>query len=138
MDRFPAEKSESLTAAALLTRIFTGAGKDDEYVKKGADLCLRSLPVYDEAAGTIDYYYWYYGTLAMFQVGGEHWKKWDVAIKKALVGTQHRDASDDRFGSWDPVDPWAADGGRVYSTACNTMCMEVTWRYGRVFGATTK
>ncbi len=135
MDKFPADKSESLTAVAILTRIFCGADKEDEMVKKGADLCLKSLPTWDEAAGTIDYYYWYYGTLAMFQVGGDHWKKWNEAMKKAIVDSQRNDKNDDRWGSWDPVDPWATDGGRIYSTSVSVMCLEVYYRYARVFGA---
>jgi hypothetical protein len=134
MDRFPADKSESLTAVAVLTRIFCGATKEDEYVKKGAELCLKSLPVYDEAAGTIDYYYWYYGTLAMFQVGGDHWRKWNESMKKSIIESQRMDKSDDRHGSWDAVDPWASEGGRVYSTSVNVMCLEVYYRYARVFG----
>ena len=134
MDKFPADKSESLTAVAVLTRIFCGADKDDEMVKKGADLCLKTPPLYDEAAGTIDFYYWYYGTLAMFQVGGTHWQKWNESMKKAIVDSQRNDKNDDRWGSWDAVDPWAKDGGRVYSTAVNVMCLEVFYRYARVFG----
>jgi hypothetical protein len=134
MDKFPADKSESLTAVAVLTRIFCGATKEDEYVKKGAELCLKSLPVYDEAAGTIDYYYWYYGTLAMFQVGGDHWKKWNESMKKSIIESERKDKNDDRWGSWDPVDPWASEGGRVYSTSVNVMCLEVYYRYARVFG----
>jgi hypothetical protein len=134
MDKFPADKSESLTAVAVLTRIFCGADKEDEYVKKGADLCLKTLPLYDEAAGTIDFYYWYYGTLAMFQIGGQHWTKWNEAMKKSIVDSQRKDKADDRYGSWDAVDPWASDGGRVYSTAVNVMCLEVYYRYARVFG----
>ncbi|MCK6481999.1 MAG: terpene cyclase/mutase family protein [Planctomycetaceae bacterium] len=134
MDKFPADKSESLTAVAILTRIFCGATKDDEYVKKGADLCLKSLPVWDEAAGTIDFYYWYYGTLAMFQVGGQHWAKWNESMKKAIIDQQRMDKNDDRYGSWDPIDPWGPEGGRVYSTSCNVLCLEVYYRYARVFG----
>jgi hypothetical protein len=135
MDKFPADKSESLTAVGILTRIFCGADpKKDEYVIKGANLCLNLLPTFDEAAGTIDHYYWYYGTLAMFQVGGDHWKKWNEAMKKAIIESQRMDKSDDRHGSWDPIDPWGGDGGRVYSTAVNVMCLEVYYRYARVFG----
>jgi hypothetical protein len=134
MDKFPADKSESLTAVAILTRIFCGATKEDDYVKKGADLMLKCPPVWDEAAGTIDYYYWYYGTLAMFQVGGDHWKKWNESMKKSIIDNQRGDKNDDRWGSWDPLDPWAQDGGRVYSTAVNVMCLEVYYRYARVFG----
>jgi hypothetical protein len=134
MDRFPSDKSESTTAVAVLVRIFGGAKPGDDMVRKGADLCLKSLPRWDEAAGTIDYYYWYYGTLAMFQVGGEHWKRWNEAMKTSILAHQRMDPTDCRHGSWDPVDPWSADGGRVYATAVNTMCLEVYYRYDRVFG----
>jgi hypothetical protein len=133
MDRFPADKSESLTAVAILTRIFCGAKPGDEMVAKGAELCSRSLPVWDEAAGTVDFYYWYYGTLAMFQVGGEKWKRWNDAMTTSIVAHQRMDPTDDRRGSWDPVDPWSAEGGRVYSTAVNTLNLEVYYRY-KVFG----
>jgi hypothetical protein len=134
MDRFPADRSESLTAVAVLSRIFCGAKPDDEMVRKGADLCAKAPPAWDEAAGTIDYYYWYYGTLAMFQVGGDHWKRWNGAMKEAIVAHQRLDRQDCRYGSWDPVDPWSPDGGRVYATALNALCLEVYYRHVRVFG----
>ena len=60
-------------------------------------------------------YYWYYGTLAMFQVGGEPWKAWNEAMKTAIIDHQRKDG--DAKGSWDPIGPWGRDGGRVYSTA---------------------
>jgi hypothetical protein len=135
MDRFPMDKSESLTAVAVLARIFCGATKDDESVRKGADLMSRLPPQWDEAAGTIDFYYWYYGTLAMYQLGGKPWERWNDAMTGSLVKHQRLDKSDCRYGSWDPIDPWAADGGRVYATAINTLSLEVYYRYDRVAGA---
>ncbi len=135
MDRFPPDRSESLTAVAVLTRIFCGEPTTSPEVRRGADLCLRSLPLWDEAAGTVDHYYWYYGTLAMFQVGGDHWKRWRAAMEPAILGHQNRDPADCRNGSWDPVDPWGPDGGRVYSTAALTLCLEVYYRYKQVAGA---
>jgi hypothetical protein len=128
MDRFPADKSESLTAVGVLTRIYCGAKEGDEMVAKGADLCMKSLPTWDEAAGTCDFYYWYYGTLAMWQVGGPRWKRWEAAMKPSLVEHQRLAAGECRHGSWDPVDPWGPDGGRVYSTAINTLSLEVYYR----------
>jgi hypothetical protein len=135
MEKFPAEKSESITAVGILVRIFAGhtAGEDDK-IGKGADLLLNQLPKWDESAGTIDMYYWYYGTLAMFQVGGRGWDKWNESIKTAILDHQHTDNSLCSYGSWDPIDPWKDEGGRVYSTALNTLCMEVYYRYPRVFG----
>jgi hypothetical protein len=135
-DRFPAEKSQSMTAVGVLSRIFLGEDpRTSDMIRKGTDLCLRALPRWDPDDGSIDMYYWYYGTLAMYQVGGTPWKKWNEAMKEAIVDHQHPKGSGARDGSWDPIDPWGPDGGRVYSTACMVLCLEVYYRYDRVIGA---
>ena len=33
-------------------------------------------------------YYWYYGTLGMYQLQGDHWQRWNEALQAALVGQQ--------------------------------------------------
>ncbi len=145
IDKFPAEKSESLTAVALLSRIFMTDGKkvkrwsdhpNYEMLKKQADLIASKPPLWDEGDGSIDMYYWYYGTFAMNQWGGKHWKDWKKAIETALIPNQHRqDEEDNFFGSWDPVGPWGEEGGRVYSTAICTLMLEVYYRYSQILGA---
>ena len=133
-DKFPPEKSQSITAVGMLTRIFLGEDPErSEMIRKGADLCLEALPTWNADDGSIDMYYWYYGTLAMFQVGKSHWKQWNKAMKTAIVGHQFPRGSGSRTGSWDPIGPWGADGGRVYATACMVMCLEVYYRYDQVF-----
>ena len=79
-------------------------------------------------------YYWYYATLAMYQVGGKHWDKWKAGMERAMVENQRKDTDFCEYkGSWDPIGPWGPDGGRVYSTACLALCLEVFYRYDRVF-----
>ena len=136
VDRFPADKSESMTAVGVLARVFLGENpKTSLMVQRGAALCAKLVPTWDPAAGTVDMYYWYYATLALFQVGGDAWKKWDAAMKPAVAETQRLDGDFSMYkGSWDPIDPWGGDGGRVYSTAVMAMCLEVYYRYERVFG----
>jgi hypothetical protein len=137
--KFPPEKSEAMTAVAVLVRILAGREPgDDPMIVKGAELMARRLPNWDTESGEIDFYYWYYGTLAMFQVGESYWDKWNEAIKTAIIDHQNTDANADEYGSWDPVDPWSKAGGRIYSTALNCLCMEVYYRYPRVFGADKK
>jgi hypothetical protein len=132
---FPPEKSESLTAVGMLVRIFGGHTLDsDPMISKGADLLVQKVPVWEPDTGAIDYYYWYYGTLTMFQVGGPRWEKWNAALKTALIDHQRLNDNEDEFGSWDPIDPWSSEGGRIYSTALNCLSMEVYYRYPRVFG----
>jgi hypothetical protein len=136
VDRFPAEKSESMTSVGVLARILVGDDpRTDPRIRKGADLLAKLPPAWNPHDGSIDMYYWYYGTLALFQVGGEHWSAWSAALDRAVVPQQRRDGNYCAFkGSWDPVDPWGPDGGRVYATALLAMCLEVHYRYERVFG----
>jgi len=137
VDRFPQEKSESMTAVGVLARVFLGENpKTSKAIQDGAALCAKALPTWNPNDGSIDMYYWYYGTLAVYQVGGEPWKKWDAAIRTAMVDRQRLDGDYCMYkGSWDPLDPWADDGGRVYSTAVLAMCLEVYYRYPQVAGA---
>ena len=80
-------------------------------------------------------YYWYYATLAIFQIGGDLWKKWEQALDTQMVPNQRMEGNYCAFkGSWDPEDPWGPDGGRVYSTAILCMCLEVLYRYDKVIG----
>ena len=58
-------------------------------MKAGAELLAKKLPVWDEAKGSIDMYYWYYGTLAMFQIGGDHWERWNKNLKTVVIDNQH-------------------------------------------------
>ncbi len=143
IEKFPPDKSEALTAVALLSRIFmTDTDKvktwkdhpDYEILNKQADLIIKTPPVWDEQGGTCDMYYWYYGTFAMNQWGGKHWTAWKKAIEKAVVSNQRKEAGNFK-GSWDPVGPWGDDGGRVYSTATCVLILEVYYRYARVLGA---
>jgi len=134
-DKFPPEKSQSMTAVGILTRIFLGEDpKKSPMIKLGAKLCTDLPPKWDPDDGSIDMYYWYYATLALFQVGGKEWKTWNEHMKDAIVKNQHKEGSGSRTGSWDPIGPWGHDGGRVYSTATLVMCLEVYYRYDRVFG----
>jgi hypothetical protein len=133
MERFPAERSESLTAVGVLTRIFDGRKPaSDPALERGARLLAAQPPKWD--APNIDFYYWYYGTLALFQYGGPEWEQWKKAMERELLAHQCADPAKHDVGSWDPVDPWSSEGGRVYSTALNCLCMEVYYRYPRVFG----
>ena len=130
-DKFPPEKSQAMTAAGVLGRILCGEDPQKSgLIRKGVNLMLECRPWWDAEAGSIDMYYWYLGTLAMFQVGGDAWRKWSANVDEAIVERQHRGAGA-KAGSWDPVGAWGTEGGRVYSTALMTMCLEVFYRYDK-------
>ncbi len=134
--RFPPDRTESLTAVALLCRFFLGQTPEKNPVMRlHADLLRRTPPVWDvnPDRSFVDEYYWYYGTFAMFQMGGEDWRIWNVAMKKAILDHQRKDG--DARGSWDPLGAWGQDGGRVYMTAIGALCLEVYYRYAKILGA---
>jgi hypothetical protein len=74
-----------------------------------------------------DIYYWYYATLAMYHHGGAPWTEWNAAVRETLVSSQRQQGAE--TGSWDPRRPWGDYGGRVFSTAMSTLCLEVYYRY---------
>ena len=55
------------------------------------------------------------------------WQTWNTALTLALVNSQLAEGPD--TGSWEPNCIWGGYGGRVYSTAIATMCLEVYYRY---------
>ena len=133
-DTYPAEKGEAMTAVALLSRIFMGEDPSTHpMLQKHADLLLTKLPKWDADGLGNDMYYWYYGTYAMFQMGGKYWRQWETTILNEIIA--HQGNKGDAKGSWDPNGPWGHAGGRVYSTAMMALSAEVYFRYPSLTGA---
>ena len=54
------------------------------------------------------------------------------SVEQLLDGSQRKDGPFCFYrGSWDPSDPWGADGGRVYSTAIVAMSLNEAFGPGR-------
>ena len=124
-DKFPPERSQSMTASGVLTRLLVSRqDKAEAILQKGIQLIVALPPAWNEDNGSIDMYYWFHGALALREVGGEQWYRWRDRLAAALVSSQHRPGSGARTGSWDPAGPWGPDGGRVYSTALMTMSLQ--------------
>ncbi|MHC4599671.1 MAG: prenyltransferase/squalene oxidase repeat-containing protein [Planctomycetota bacterium] len=124
--------SDAMTAAAVACRIFIHGAKAAHRpeILGGGTLLKQNPPKWDVKGGTIDMYYWYWGTLAMFQLGRQYWKAWNEPLKNALVPTQKRSGCEN--GSWDPSGAWGMAGGRVYATAVNVLSLEIYYRYAKV------
>lgn len=115
--------THAMTAEALVCRQVFGLARGDPRMDEAGDYLLARPP------DPSDYhlYYWYYGTLAMFQLGGDHWLRWNDRLARTLLATQNMTGH--RRGSWDPQRPFGVDGGRVFATACSALCLEVYYRY---------
>ncbi|MEN8149028.1 MAG: prenyltransferase/squalene oxidase repeat-containing protein [Planctomycetota bacterium] len=132
MDKFPADRSESLTAMGVFARMLTGGDpRKSETIGKGIDL-IRKVPLqWDESGGRIDMIYWHFGALAVHQAGGDLWKTWETAMKTQIADRQVKEG--EQKGSWPPVGVWGGEGGRVYSTAILTLTLETYRRYPVLF-----
>ncbi len=127
---FPVNKGDALTGAALFSRFMLGQDPRQKKVMTLAANTMLERPPKWADDGSIDFYYWYYGSYAMYQMGGEHWKKWHKAITPPVLSHQRRDGN--FTGSWDPVSVWSVAGGRVYATAMCALTLEAVFRYTRL------
>ena len=131
-DKAHTQPSQANTAIGLLCRLFMGTAPHE--LSSGADFVLGELPRWDEKNGPVSapkgacpHYYWYYATLALFQMGGQHWEQWNKALKDMLLQHQRKDGAFD--GSWDQLGKDGGPAGRAYTTAMCALCLEVYYRY---------
>ncbi len=118
------QATRPMTAEALVCRQFLGMGPDHPLGKEAGDFLLGELPGEGKKANL---YYWYYATLGMYQLQGDHWRRWNNAMQTTLVESQHKTGP--LAGSWDPDTVWGSYGGRIYSTTLAALCLEVYYRF---------
>lgn len=130
---------ESMSAVAVMSRIFMLKRKGDPALN-AVQLLIGDLPEWK--ANKVDFYYWYYATLALFQYDGPEgpmWKKWNEPMKNAIVTHQRTGKDGCLNGSWNSdEDRWGSEGGRVYGVALNALSLEVYYRYPNVFNPVGK
>jgi hypothetical protein len=123
----------TMTAEAWVCRQFLGVGGPSASSTEAAEELLANGP---DRPGKDAYnlYYWYYGTLAMYQYGGTAWSRWNAQVRDQVVRRQRLDGH--HAGSWDPDDSdYGTRGGRIYCTALATLTLEVYYRFLRLYDA---
>ncbi len=118
--------SNAMIAEGLFCEHVLREGVMTEQMRQSSMLIQTQLPSSEE----VDYYYWYYGSLAMRQTQGMAWTKWNDRIKPILLEKQILLGAN--RGSW------TAEGskfqfdkvaGRVVTTAMAALSLEVYYRY---------
>ena len=117
------QATRTMTAEALVCWQFLGMAREHPACDEAAAFLMGELPGDTQP----NHYYWYYGTLATYQLQGEPWRRWNAAIRGQLLATQRTDGP--QAGSWDPDSLWGGYGGRIYSTSLAALCLEVYYRY---------
>jgi hypothetical protein len=134
--------SATMTSVAMVCRQFMGTPNTDHGLKNAGNHLVKFTPQWKDARSHSKergFYYWYYGTLSMFQMGGKNWKTWNTQMKKILLDNQRKggpmDGSlEDLDGSWD-VESWIDKyGGRVMTTALGALTLEIYYRYLPMYG----
>jgi len=130
-------RGPGMAAVGLLCYEILGWPRDGERMVRQAELILRHPPDWemmtrtdrnDLAASLHTMYYWYYATLALFNMGGRPWREWNSRLRDMLIA--HQRTEGERRGSWDPPERgFDAVGGRVYTTAINVLTLEIYYRY---------
>ena len=119
--------TKSMTAIGLLLQIFRGKSKESRSVASGVEYLSKQGP------SSVDMYYNYYATQAMFQIGGRYWKNWNYYMRDMLIRSQKPDGH--LRGSWMfEGDHSNKVGGRFYSTCMGCLILEVYYRYLPVYG----
>lgn len=121
---------DGLTAVGMACRYFMSV-EDKLALDRASRHLLTNTPLWRKLrtpSTDTTFYYWYYGTLAMFQRGGRDWERWNGDMRDMLIRNQRKDGHVD--GSWDPDDAWIGPyAGRLYSTTLNILNLEVYYRY---------
>jgi hypothetical protein len=120
--RLEDEPSPAMTAEALACKQMLGLKRDNPQSTEAINYLLQNRP----RLAQINLYYWYYGTLALFQHGGREWEQWNASLRDTLVSEQVTQG--DFAGSWEARDSWGRYGGRLYATALSTLCLEIYYR----------
>ncbi|WP_339730153.1 prenyltransferase/squalene oxidase repeat-containing protein [uncultured Gimesia sp.] len=115
--------TRAMTAESLFCKQMLGIRRDNPSCTEAIQFISERPPRRSE----YNLYYWYYGTLAMYQYGGNPWREWNEDLRELLISEQVMHGSN--AGSWDPRPPWGPYGGRLYSTTLSTLCLEVYYRF---------
>jgi hypothetical protein len=118
----------TMTAEAWVCRQFMGTGGPGPASTEAAAYLLD----HDSDRGDSNFYYWYYGTLALYQHGGQPWTQWNNRLRDRIIRLQR--PTGHQAGSWDPDDSqYGAKGGRIYCTTLAALSLEVYYRYLRLY-----
>lgn len=146
IDRDTAEPAyrygSAMIGVGIVSNMLLGVRPDAEIVHRQQALLLADPPSIGQLQGgdatqSHDYYYWYYGTVGLFQLGGPEWERWNGNLRDALLTMQDRKVFANRsrshiFGSYQPFGrewgKWGKMGSRVYTTAISTLALQIYYR----------
>ena len=127
----PAERpSPTMTAEALLCKRLLNFDVPESMSEEACEFIIGELP---DNSQVNNLYFWYYANLALheeqkaFDSQKKNWSKWNRSLTKKILSMQQKTGK--KSGSFPADTLWGPYGGRLYSTALATLCLEVYYRY---------
>jgi hypothetical protein len=125
----------AMSALGVLGRIDAGFDVSHPFVAAAAERIVQDPPLVSNGGLSVDYYYWYQGTIALNRLDQVPAKKparkparraepWNEALHDATWASQDRSEGVCSLGGWITPDRWAHTGGPVYSTAITVLALE--------------
>ena len=129
--RYPPLAIDGCTMMGAATLFMAETTSDATGLRLALKRIRSGLPTFADGS-TVDYNAWAFGTLAAWQAGDELWSDWRPRMAEALLAAQRRDGDVCGVkGSFQAIDPWSGEGGRVYSTAMGVLTALAPFRYLR-------
>ncbi|HOX07544.1 MAG TPA: hypothetical protein PK280_14175 [Planctomycetota bacterium] len=126
--------SPCMAAAALMARLWTGHRPDEPAMGRTATIVMDMLERNREVADAVgsrsaaktgpDLYFLHHGSIALFQMGGDHWARWNQIMKPMVLKAQAAD------GSWAPS---TYANGPTLATALGALVLESYYRYSPLY-----
>lgn len=109
-------------SAAAIAALYSAGIYEGQEIDKGLTYLTAQIPQADDVGRDVHYFYGnYYAVLAMWQAGGDYWKRWFPAIRDALVKRQADDGS------------WSDSIGTEYATAMGLIILQIPNNYLPIF-----
>ena len=122
------DPTSAMVAEGMFVQQLLGVPPTDPRMDESARFLERELPSPRQVS--YNYYFWYYGCLAMHQHQGPVWERWNARLRPILLkGQIDRSDRSDLDGSWDPAGQWGSNAGRCVVTAMAALSLEVYYRY---------
>jgi hypothetical protein len=118
----PEKNKPTMTATGMFLRQLDGASPTEPRMQESAGV-LKSKML---QADTVDFYFDYYATLALYQHQGPIWQEWNKNLKEIYIALQKTTGPDK--GSWDTKGGFVNTSGRVISTGLAILSLEVYYR----------
>ena len=117
-----------MVAEGMFCQQLLGVPRTDPRMIESAAHLAERLP----RRQSVDFYYFYYGCLSLFQHQGPIWEAWNERMRDLLLSLQTQDGN--QSGSWKARGARPQDYGRLVSTTMAVLSLEVYYRYLPLYG----